>query len=189
MGGELRMGFGNVAKGKQYNTDSLGNRREIGTTSASSIGTSIMCNVGMIALRKRGLVVMPILGAGYGISGMRLRADNPTRIYPLISGVVTETENNLQNIFIWYGSPSFDFGISTMYYFGRSTEDNAKGISLGFRFGYNMQLATSNIKINQNKKVEDSPRWVSNKPVIPSVGSQGFYFKVSLGFGRVGENL
>jgi hypothetical protein len=190
MGGELRLGIGRFSEGRQSNYDSTGKRTDKGITRARGLNLNVMFNAGYVVLRKRGLIVYPMVGAGWALSGIHLNNQAESgRIYPKITGIVTETSSNIQHLGVFTSSPCLDFGLGAQYFFGRSTEDNAKGISLGFRFGYNLQFQTNAIKVNWFKNASDNPNWVNSNPVLPKVGSNGLYFLLTLGFGRAGENL
>jgi hypothetical protein len=179
MGGELNFGFGSKVSGKQV--DLLD--KSTGTTSSQFLSTNILYNVGMVAVRKRGFIAYPMIGLGYGASGVLLKATNEPRVYPDITNVVTE--RNQQNMFVWTSNMVLDFGLGAQYLIGKSSEDNAKGFSLGFRLGYNVQLASDAVKVQWLKNAKDSYK---TPTTIPSIGTSGFYAKLLIGFGRVGEN-
>jgi hypothetical protein len=80
-----------------------------------------------------------------------------------------------------------DFGLGAQYMLGSSTEDRAKGFSLGLRVGYKMQLASDDILVNGNKKAKDSFVPTDNV-VLPNMGLSGVYAKLLIGFGRIGES-
>ena len=145
-----------------------------------------MFNVGMVALRKKGLIVYPLIGIGFGASGIRMKASATRRVYPEITGVITDA--NPENMLVWTSNAVFDIGLGAQYLFGKSTEDNAKGFSIGFRVGYNTQIATDNIKVNWLKNAIDNPDFPSTKPALPKIGASGLYAKLLIGFGRIGEN-
>jgi hypothetical protein len=145
----------------------------------------VLFNVGFVAVRKRGLVIYPMMGIGYGASGLWLKSQSTQRIYPRVTDVVTATDRNLQNIFVWTKSPVLDLGIGAQYMLGASTEDQAKGFSLGIRLGYKMQFATNRILINANKNAADSYDGDVN---LPKVGYAGPYVRLLIGFARIGEN-
>lgn len=187
MGGELRMGITGFTEGKQLRFDSTGKIVKEGINQTRGFGMNVMASIGYIALRKRGLIVYPLISGGLGISGVHINNKSDNRIYPEVAGIVTETSNNIQNIGVWTSSPSLDFGLGAAYYIGRSTEDNAKGVCLGFRVGYNLQFMSDNIKVNWFKNARDNINW--RNPVLPKVGVRGFYATLTLGFGRAGENL
>lgn len=184
LGGELNVGFGNPFNGKQILYKGIKDST-YGTTSTQSFGGNLMFNVGMVALRKKGLIVYPLIGLGFGTSGIRMKASAASRIYPDFTNAVTDA--NQQNMLVWTSNAVFDIGLGAQYIFGKSTEDNAKGFSLGFRVGYNTQFATDNIKVNQKNAI-DNPDWAKTKPVLPKIGASGFYAKLLIGFGRIGEN-
>jgi hypothetical protein len=190
LGGEVSLGFGRTATGNQYQiVDSSKVQSQIGSTSTFAFSSNMLLNLGLVAYRKRGLIIYPLAGIGWGLSGIRMQSEREPRIYPEITGV--ETTNNPQNMLVWTNNMVLDFSLGTEYFIGRTTEDNAKGFSIGFRVGYNMQLPTNMIKVNYLKNASDNPRWVDRepKPVLPSVGASGVYAKLLIGFGRVGENL
>jgi hypothetical protein len=189
LGGEVSLGFGRTATGKQYQIDSFKVQSQVGNTSTFAFSSNLLLNLGLVAYRKRGLIIYPMAGIGWGLSGIRMQSDSKPRIYPEITGV--ETSSNPQNMLVWTNNMVVDFSLGTEYFIGRTTEDNAKGFSIGFRVGYNMQLPTNMIKVNYLKNASDNPRWVDRepKPALPSVGASGIYAKLLIGFGRVGENL
>lgn len=187
MGGELRVGLTGISSGKQLRFDSTGKQVKEGITQTRGFGMNVMASLGYIVLRKRGLIVYPLVSGGLGLSGVHINNKADTRIYPKVAGIVTETSSNIQNIGVWTSSPSLDFGLGAAYYIGRSTEDNAKGVCLGFRLGYNMQFTNDNIKVNWFKNAKDNIDW--RNPQLPKVGVRGFYAMLTIGFGRAGENL
>jgi hypothetical protein len=145
-----------------------------------------MLDVGFIAFRKRGLVAYPLIGFGYGVSGLWLQSQSDSRTYPALTSVVTDGDNNLQNMFIWTRNTVLDFGLGAQYMFGASTEDRAKGFSLGLRVGYKTQLGTDNILVNANKNAKDS--FPLQSVTLPKIGYSGAYVKLLIGFGRIGES-
>jgi len=184
LGGELNVGVGNASSGKQFVRSAKGDST-YGTTSTQSFGGNLMFNVGMVALRKKGLIVYPLIGIGFGSSGIRMKASAKDRFYPFITSVVPDA--NQQNMLVWTSNAVFDIGLGAQYIFGKSSEDNAKGFSLGFRVGFNTQFATDNIKVNEKNAI-DNPVWVDIKPTLPKIGASGLYAKLLIGFGRIGEN-
>ena len=184
LGGELNVGVGNASSGKQFILRSKGDST-YGTTSTQSFGGNLMFNVGMVALRKKGLIVYPLIGIGFGSSGIRMKASAASRVYPDFTNVITDA--NQQNMLVWTSNAVFDIGLGAQYILGKATEDNAKGFSLGFRIGYNTQFATDNIKVNQKNAI-DNPDWKTSKPTLPKIGASGLYAKLLIGFGRIGEN-
>ena len=115
-----------------------------------------------------------------------MRASASSRVYPEITNVITDA--NQENMLVWTSNAVFDIGLGAQYLFGKSTEDNAKGFSIGFRVGYNTQMATDNIKVNWLKNAIDNPDWAKTKPALPKIGASGLYAKLLIGFGRIGEN-
>jgi hypothetical protein len=88
-------------------------------------------------------------------------------------------------MFVWTSNMVLDFGLGAQFLVGKASEDNARGFSVGFRVGYNVQLASDAIKVQWLKNAKDSYK----TPVtLPSVGTSGFYAKLLIGFGRIGEN-
>lgn len=188
MGGELNVAFGSSVSGVQQRTDSSGDKstlKNYGTTSTQAFGSNVLFNVGMVAFRKRGFIAYPMIGVGFGLSGIRMKAGEEQRYYPELTGVITD--RNQENMLVWTSNAMLDFGIGAQYMFGRSTEDNAKGFSLGFRLGYYNQLASDGIKVNWLKNAVDNPDW-KTKPALPKIGASGFYAKLLIGFGRIGAN-
>jgi hypothetical protein len=186
MGGELNVGIGSSVSGEQKRRVGLGAVTNYGTTTTQAFGGNLMFNVGMVALRKKGLIVYPLIGLGFGSSGIRMRASASSRVYPEITEVITDA--NPENMLVWTSNAVFDIGLGAQYLFGKSTEDNAKGFSIGFRVGYNTQMATDNIKVNWLKNAIDNPDWAKTKPALPKIGASGLYAKILIGFGRIGEN-
>jgi hypothetical protein len=180
MGGELNFGIGGQNSGVQQDKVKKAN---YGTTSSQFVSSSILYQVGLLAFRKRGFVAYPMLGLGYGASGVLLKASDEQRVYPQITNVVTE--RNQQNMFVWTSNMVLDFGLGAQFLAGKATEDNARGFSIGFRVGYNVQLATEAIKVQWLKNAKDSYK---TPTTLPSIGNSGFYAKVLIGFGRIGEN-
>jgi hypothetical protein len=180
MGGELNFGLGGQTQGVQKN---LVTNTQYGSTSSQFIASSIMFNTGLIAFRKRGFVAYPLIGLGYGASGVLLRATNEQRVYPAITNVITE--RNQQNMFVWTSGMVLDFGLGAQFLVGKASEDNARGFSLGFRVGYQMQLANDAIKVQWLKNAKDS---YTSPTTLPSIGNSGIYAKLLIGFGRIGEN-
>jgi hypothetical protein len=180
MGGEINVGFGGQASGTQ---SIIAGNKSYGTTSSQFLASNILYNVGLVAFRKRGFIAYPMVGLGYGASGVLLKASDEQRIYPEITNVVTE--RNQQNMFVWTSNMVLDFGLGAQFLVGKASEDNARGFSVGFRVGYNVQLASDAIKVQWLKNAKDSYK----TPVtLPSVGTSGFYAKLLIGFGRIGEN-
>ncbi len=192
LGGELNFNLGSPANGSHrvLAFDSLGKALPSGnksfTTSSRVLGADFLVNIGFIAVRKRGLIVYPMLGFGYGLSGILLSSEASNRLYPGIASVVTDSDPNLQNIFIWTKTPVFDFGLGAQYMLGASTEDRAKGFSVGLRMGYKLQPQTNTILANANKNVADGLS-DEDKKLVPNVGLSGFYVKLLIGFGKIGE--
>ena len=189
VGGELNAGFGSQEKGTQTDeiTPITGGQAStlISQTSSRFIQTDVMLNVGYVAFRKRGFIAYPMLGLGYGASGIWLKSESNERAYPFIAKVVTDDDGNLQNIFVYSKNLVVDLGLGAQYMFGASTEDRAKGFSLGFRIGYKFQPETDNITINWNKNAKDS---FPGDADLPKVGMSSFYAKLLIGFGKVGDN-
>jgi hypothetical protein len=79
----------------------------------------------------------------------------------------------------------YDFGIGAQYMLGASTEDRAKGFSLGLRMGYKLQQASNNILVNEKKVADGLEDEDKNK--VPKVDLSGFYIKLLIGFGKIGE--
>lgn len=195
IGGELNFGYGASAGGDQYDTTitvsgSLITRtpNPVATTTARFGSGDVLLNVGLVALRKRGLIIYPLIGVGYGASGLWLQSNSATRLYPEAAEVVSRSDRNLQNMFIWTRSTVLDFGLGMQYMLGASTEDRAKGFSLGIRVGYKTQLATDNVLVNGNKNAADSYPVSYGNPPLPQLGLGGAYVKLLIGFGRVGES-
>lgn len=195
IGGELNFGYGASAGGDQYDTtitvsgtNTIRTVGPVATTSARFGSGDVLVNVGLVALRKRGLILYPLIGVGYGASGLWLQSNSATRLYPEAADVVARNDRNLQNMFIWTRNTVLDFGLGLQYMFGASTEDRAKGFSLGLRVGYKTQIASDNILVNGNKNASDSfPVGYSNPP-LPQLGLGGAYVKLLIGFGKVGES-
>lgn len=191
IGGELNTLLGSSKSGIQidsnYATASSPAYTSIGGTTSRFAGADVLLNIGFVALRKRGFILYPMIGAGYGASGLWLQSQSPSRTYPLLTKVVTDSDDNLQNMFIWTRNTVLDFGLGAQYMLGSSTEDRAKGFSLGLRFGYKMQLATNNILVNGNKRAKDSFKDPNSDP-LPNLGYSGAYVKLLIGFGKVGES-
>ena len=189
IGGEFNTFYGSSVSGNQENTSLIaadfGTKKKSGTT-ARLAGADAILNVGYVAFRKRGLIAYPMVGIGYGASGLWLQSQSDSRTYPLLTKVVTDGNNNLQNMYIWTRNAVLDFGLGAQYMFGASTEDRAKGFSLGFRFGYKMQMKTDNVLVNANKQAKDSFTDTDNV-AIPKLGYSGAYVKLMIGFGRIGE--
>ncbi len=187
LGGELNLNIGSPAESEHIDilSENGSNATNIYSTKSRLAGADALVNLGFIAVRKRGLIVYPMLGLGYGMSGLLLSSEAPTRLYPDIASVVTVSDPNLQNIFIWTQTPIFDFGLGAQYMLGASTEDRAKGFSIGLRMGYKLQPETDNIRINANKNPKDGRDWKDAE--IPKVDLSGFYVKLLIGFGKVGE--
>lgn len=190
LGGELNFALGSLQTGSQ--TDSIFelstskySTTNVSSTSSRNLAMDVLFNVGFVAVRKRGFVLYPMLGIGYGASGLWLKSQSNQRIYPSVTDVVTAKDRNLQNIFVWTKSPVLDLGIGAQYMLGASTEDQAKGFSLGIRLGYKVQFATDRILINANKSAADSYTGDVN---LPKVGYSGPYVRLLLGFARIGEN-
>jgi hypothetical protein len=154
-------------------------------TNSRMAGVDVLVNLGFVALRKRGLIVYPLIGLGYGASGILLSSEASNRLYPDITFPVTDSDPNLQNIFIWTRTPVYDFGIGAQYMLGASTEDRAKGFSLGLRMGYKLQQASNNILVNEKKVADGLEDEDKNK--VPKVDLSGFYIKLLIGFGKIGE--
>jgi len=189
IGGEINTFYGASKSGTQrdssYAVQSTMPVQEYGTT-ARLAGADAILNVGFVAFRKRGFIAYPMVGVGYGASGLWLQSQSSERTYPLLTKVVTDGNNNLQHFYIWTRNAVLDFGLGAQYMFGASTEDRAKGFSLGLRFGYKMQLKTDNVLVNANKQAKDSFTAADNV-TIPSLGYSGAYVKLLIGFGRIGE--
>ena len=192
LGGEMNFGLGALQSGVQvdsiFNLNTLTlaySARNESATSSRNIAMDVLFNVGFVAVRKRGLVIYPMMGIGYGASGLWLKSQSTQRIYPSVTDVVTATDRNLQNLFVWTKSPVLDLGIGAQYMLGASTEDQAKGFSLGIRLGYKMQFATNRILINANKNAADS---YDGDVDLPKVGYAGPYVRLLIGFARIGEN-
>jgi hypothetical protein len=164
----------------------LGEKQISGTTARLAGGDALL-NLGFVAIRKRGFIAYPMVGIGYGASGLWLQSQSSERTYPRLTKIVTDGDNNLQNMIIWTRNSVLDFGIGAQYMFGASTEDRAKGFSLGLRLGYKMQVKTDNILVNANKKAKDSFTDAENVS-LPKLGYSGAYVKLLIGFGRIGES-
>jgi len=190
IGGEFNTFYGSSSSGTQKDSSyATGFISSFGTTSRYAGGDALL-NIGFVAFRKRGFIAYPMIGVGYGASGLWLQSQSNQRSYPLLTKVVTDGDDNLQNMIIWTRNTVLDFGIGAQYMLGASTEDRAKGFSLGLRLGYKMQLATDNVLVNANKKAKDSFTKADypNGVTIPSIGYSGPYIKLLIGFGRVGES-
>lgn len=188
LGAELNFALGSKVFGNQYDTITTQGftTRSSSLTSSRFGGGDVMLDIGFVALRKRGLVVYPMIGVGYAGSGLWLTSDSPNqREYPVVANAAAEDEN-IQNVFIWTSNVAFDFGLGLQYMFGASTEDRAKGFSLGLRFGYKMQLATDDIDLNWGKNAKDS--YDTENVSLPKLGNSGMYVKFLLGFGKIGDN-
>ena len=190
IGGEFNTFYGSSASGTQENTslqiDNLGAKQISGTT-ARLAGADAILDIGFVAFRKRGFIAYPMVGVGYGASGLWLQSQSSERTYPFLTKIVTDGDNNLQTMIIWTRNTVLDFGLGAQYMFGASTEDRAKGFSLGLRFGYKMQLKIDNVLVNANKKAKDSFDDDDNVS-IPKLGYSGAYVKLLIGFGRIGES-
>lgn len=187
LGGEINGFAGASASGTQTDTYRNPQRTALFGTTTRVAGGDVLLNVGLVAYRKRRLVAYPMVSVGYGASGLWLQSESDKRAYPKLAQVVTSSDNNLQNIFIWTRNVVADFGIGAQYMLGSSTEDRAKGFSLGLRVGYKMQLASDDILVNGNKKAKDSFPASANV-TLPSMGLSGLYAKLLIGFGRIGES-
>jgi hypothetical protein len=193
IGGEFNTFYGASKSGIQRDSSllsqSAGAIRISGTTSRFA-GADAILDIGFVAFRKRGFIAYPMIGVGYGASGLWLQSQSNSRTYPLLTKIVTDGDNNLQNMIIWTRNTVLDFGIGAQYMFGASTEDRAKGFSLGLRLGYKMQLKTDNVLVNANKKAKDSftTEDFPNGVTIPKLGYSGAYVKLLIGFGRIGES-
>jgi hypothetical protein len=191
LGGELNFNLGTPSESEHKeetfeNGVLVSSANKTYKTTSRLAGADVLVNLGFVALRKRGLIVYPMVGFGYGMSGLLLSSDAPNRLYPGIASVVTESDPNLQNIFIWTRTPMFDFGLGAQYMLGASTEDRAKGFSVGLRMGYKLQPQSNTILVNANKNVADGLS-DEDKKLVPNVGLSGFYVKLLIGFGKIGE--
>lgn len=187
IGGEINARLSGIQGGKQI--DSVvakggGGGLLISSTTSRFYNASATVDLGYIAYRKRGFVLYPMVGLGYSATGLRLRSQSTSRAYPEIATVVTASDPNLQNIFVWTTGLGLDFGIGAQYFLGSSNEDRAKGFSLGLRAGYSMQPATNDIRINGKKAVDGKDM---NTVELPKLGAGGVYVKLLIGYGRLGE--
>ncbi len=137
-------------------------------------------NVGYVALRHKGLVVYPMVGIGYGATALRLQDDRSIKQYP-IYGLHGD---NVQNSVFWNHSFVYDFGIGTQFYVGKSDDEEAKGFSIGLKLGFRSQVAADAWRIN-GKAVESANS--DFKIRLNSLGNNGLYVKLLIGFGRLGE--
>lgn len=190
IGGEFNTFYGASKSGVQRDSSLVAQNAgfvQISGTTARFAGADAILDIGFVAFRKRGFIAYPMIGVGYGASGLWLQSQSASRTYPLLTKIVTDGDNNLQNMIIWTRNTVLDFGLGAQYMFGASTEDRAKGFSLGLRFGYKMQLKTDNVLVNANKKAKDSFDAEDNVS-IPKLGYSGAYVKLLIGFGRIGES-
>jgi hypothetical protein len=137
-------------------------------------------NVGYIVLRHKGLVVYPMIGIGYGATALRLQDDRSIKQYP-IYGLHGD---NVQNSVFWNHSLVYDFGIGTQFYVGKSDDEEAKGFSIGLKLGFRSQTESDAWRIN-GKSVESANENFKFK--LNSLGNNGLYVKLLIGFGRLGE--
>jgi hypothetical protein len=196
MGGELNFGFGSITTGEQIdnltsNSSQAGNARFISSNSSRFVLSDALFNVGLVAVRKRGFILYPMVGIGYGASGLWLKSESTTRLYPEATKVVYTGDRNLQNMIVWTRSVVLDFGLGAQYMLGASTEDKAKGFSLGIRAGYRFQPGTDDVKVNSNKNAVDSydPKDFDGQATpLPKLGMSGLYVKLLIGFGKIGTD-
>jgi len=137
-------------------------------------------NVGYVVLRHKGLVVYPMIGIGYGATALRLQDDREVKQYP-IYGLHGD---NVQNSVFWNHSLVYDFGIGTQFYVGKSDDEEAKGFSIGLKLGFRSQTESDAWRIN-GKSVETANKDFKYK--LNSLGNNGLYVKLLIGFGRLGE--
>jgi len=189
LGGELNYLFGSKEFGSQ--TDSIfvqGSFFRTGKSETSSrfMGGDAMLDIGFVGLRKRGLIIYPMIGIGYSAIALWLQQTDQVgrRLFPEPAGKYSASENK-QNTVFWTSNLAFDFGLGFQYMVGASTEDRAKGFSIGFRTGYKMQLPTDDINVNSDYKSSDA---YSGNVSLPKLGNQGFYIKLLVGFGKIGDN-
>ena len=187
IGGELNMKIGATQGGTQTDTDYDTAGQEIkpdivSNTTTRFIAANVLLDIGYVVFRKRGLVIYPMVGIGYSATTIRFRSESTTRLYPDIAEVITKNDKNLQNIYVWTTGVGLDFGVGAQYFLGASNEDKAKGFTLGLKAGYSLQPATNDIRVNDKKAIDGN-----DKVSLPSWGSQGFYIKLLIGFGRFGE--
>jgi hypothetical protein len=186
LGGELNWAYGTSTSGTQRDSVFSTKQIQVSGTTARFSAADVLFNVGFVAFRKRGFVAYPMLGIGYGASGLWMQSQSNNRTYPEIANIVTRSDGNLQNIIVWTRNTVLDFGIGAQYMLGASTEDRAKGFSLGLRVGYKTQLATDNVLVNANKNAKDS--FTGENISLPSIGYSGAYVKLLIGFGKIGES-
>jgi hypothetical protein len=180
LGGEFSVGIG--GKKEQNNTyktlDSIPETVDY-KTYVRPYTAEVLFNVGLVAYRSKGFIAYPLLGIGYGATALRLQDDRPNRTYPEFTRALTE-DDNIQNLIVWQRNIVADLGFGLQYLLGSSSSDKAKGFSIGVRAGYRIQPASSDLQLN-SKSVP------TNTIGDPSLPANGFYVKLLLGFGKIGE--
>lgn len=179
-GGELNVYYG-APKSSSLTDQTLatGAAERNFTLKTSALAADVQAQVGVVAFRAAGLVVAPIVGIGYGGSGLFLSDSRANRQYPAYVGT-----GNQENKFVYNNGLVFDIGLGADYYLG-GNKDAAKGFRLGLKVGYRMQSAGTWNATGGGIAARD----ILNAPIAAPAtqGSQGLYLKLVLGVGRVGK--
>lgn len=146
------------------------------TLKSSALGADVLGTIGIVAVRKSGLVIAPILGLGYGGMSTVISDSRDQRQYPIYA------PGNQENKYLYNASFVFDLGLGVDYYMG-GDEDRAKGFRLGVKVGYRNQFAGD--WIDRGDKFATSYKGQAFEPVS-KLGSNGLYVKLVLGIGTIG---
>lgn len=147
------------------------------TLKSSALGADVLATVGVVAVRKQGLVIAPILGLGYGGMSTVISDSRDLRQYPLYA------PGNQENKYLYNASFVFDIGLGIDYYMG-GDDDKAKGFRLGVKVGYRNQIAGD--WIDRGDKFATSYNGQALDP-IAKLGSNGMYVRLVLGVGSIGR--
>jgi opacity protein-like surface antigen len=177
LGGELTAYASNKASQSYTNPTALADRDKDYTLDTRRMGASVMLNMGYIVFHKQNWIIYPLGGIGYGgsaytLSDPRSGSFTEGRSYPF-SNKIEE-----KNALIYNTSLAFNAGLGVNY-FVTNSNGNAKGFSVGVRFGYYQMSPKGKYIVNEEKMVP-----LAGTP-LGKTANNGWYVRLLIGGGKI----
>ena len=131
----------------------------------STVAGNVLANLGVMAFHSGGFSVMPVLGGGIGLYGVRFKVDGRAENL----GAKDEEHDD---IYVFNLAPIADAGLQMLFTVGHKNAVDANRFTMGLKGGYRQQFATGLYRANYDKLDAPNPTAVA-----------GPYLMLNLGFG------